>query len=208
MPPDQFIPLAEKTGLIVAIGEWVVLRACRQAQAWRAAGLPPIRIAINASPLQMRDGRLLRTVTRALAETGIPPQQLEIEVTESTLQNEEGCIATLLELERLGITLAIDDFGTGYSCLSSLKSLPIQRLKIDQAFTRGIPDNARDFGIAEVIIAMARRMSLDVVAEGVETQAQAAFLDAHGCRDVQGFLYGRPMPAAAVPGYVRSRRPL
>ncbi|TAN61834.1 MAG: EAL domain-containing protein, partial [Magnetospirillum sp.] len=168
----EVIPVAERSGFIVDIGDWVVLDACRQAQEWRAAGLAPLRVAVNASAHQMRNGRLLQAVGRALAETGLPPEYLEIEITESMLQNEEACIQTLHDLKRLGVALAIDDFGTGYSCLSSLKSLPIQRLKIDQAFTRGIPEDSNDAAIAETIIAMAHRLNLDVMAEGVETEAQ------------------------------------
>ncbi len=198
----EVIPVAERSGFIVDIGDWVVLDACRQIQDWRKAGLAPLRVAVNASAQQMRNGRLLQAVGRALAETGLPPELLEIEITESMLQNEEECIKTLHELKRLGVALAIDDFGTGYSCLSSLKSLPIQRLKIDQAFTRGIPEDPNDAAIAETIIAIAHRLKLDVIAEGVETEAQKSFLQAHGCEGAQGFLYARPMPASAVADFI------
>jgi len=132
----------------------------------------------------------------------LPAEDLEIEITESMLQNEDDCVETLHELKRLGIALAIDDFGTGYSCLSSLKALPIQRLKIDQAFTRGIPDDANDVAIAETIIAIAHRLNLKVMAEGVETEAQKTFLRRHGCEAVQGFLYARPMPASAIADFL------
>ena len=183
----------------------VILDACRQGQEWRRNGMAPLRVAVNASAQQMRGGRLLQAVERALTETGLPPDLLEIEITESMLQNEEECIQTLHALKRLGVALAIDDFGTGYSCLSSLKSLPIQRLKIDQAFTRGIPEDPNDAAIAETIIAIAHRLRLDVIAEGVETESQKAFLDAHGCEGAQGFLYARPMPAAAVAGFIQGQ---
>ena len=201
----EVIPVAERSGFIVDIGDWVILDACRQGQDWRRNGMAPLRVAVNASAQQMRGGRLLQAVERALTETGMPPDLLEIEITESMLQNEEECIQTLHALKRLGVALAIDDFGTGYSCLSSLKSLPIQRLKIDQAFTRGIPEDPNDAAIAETIIAIAHRLRLDVIAEGVETESQKAFLDAHGCEGAQGFLYARPMPAAAVAGFIQGQ---
>jgi diguanylate cyclase (GGDEF)-like protein/PAS domain S-box-containing protein len=202
----EVIPVAERSGFIVDIGEWVMFNACRQAQEWRSQGLPPMRVAVNVSAQQMRNGRLLQAVGGALAETGLPPEDLEIEITESMLQNEEDCVQTLCELKRMGITLAIDDFGTGYSCLSSLKNLPIHRLKIDQAFTRGIPDDANDTAIAETIIAMAHRLNLSVMAEGVETEAQKDFLKRHGCEGMQGYLYARPMPASIVADFLLRHR--
>jgi len=202
----EIVPVAEHSGFIVDIGDWVLFAACRQAQEWRAAGLAPLRVAVNVSAHQMRGGHLLQAVGDALAKTGLPPDCLEIEITESMLQNEAECIQTLHQLRRLGVALAIDDFGTGYSCLSSLKSLPIQRLKIDQAFTRGIPTDANDAAIAETIIAMAHRLGLDVMAEGVETEAQRDFLKAHGCQGAQGFLFARPMPASAVAGFIGDQR--
>ncbi|EME70879.1 response regulator receiver modulated diguanylate cyclase/phosphodiesterase with PAS/PAC sensor(s) [Paramagnetospirillum caucaseum] len=200
--PAEIIPAAERGGFIIDIGDWVVAEACRQIRRWRECGLPPIRVAVNVSAQQMRNGRLLRAVEGALAETGISPDSLEIEITESMLQNEEECIATLHALKGLGVTLAIDDFGTGYSCLSSLKSLPIQRLKIDRAFIQGIPGDLNDMAIAEAIIAMAHRLRLSVVAEGVETEAHMEFLRALGCEGVQGFFHARPMPASDVPDFV------
>jgi diguanylate cyclase (GGDEF)-like protein/PAS domain S-box-containing protein len=200
----EVIPVAERSGFIVDIGDWVIVNACRQAQEWRQNGMAPMKVAVNASAQQMRNGRLLQAVGRALAETGLPAEDLEIEITESMLQNEDDCVETLHELKRLGIALAIDDFGTGYSCLSSLKALPIQRLKIDQAFTRGIPDDANDVAIAETIIAIAHRLNLKVMAEGVETEAQKTFLRRHGCEAVQGFLYARPMSASGIADFIHS----
>ena len=205
--PAEIIPAAERGGFIIDIGDWVVAEACRQIRAWQDLGLPPIRVAVNASAQQMRNGRLLRAVEGALANTGISPDSLEIEITESMLQNEDECIATLHALKRLGVTLAIDDFGTGYSCLSSLKSLPIQRLKIDRAFIQGIPEDLNDMAIAEAIIAMAHRLRLSVVAEGVETEAHMDFLRVLGCEGVQGFFHARPMPASEIPGFVTVRKP-
>ncbi|CUW39243.1 Response regulator receiver modulated diguanylate cyclase/phosphodiesterase with PAS/PAC sensor(S) [Magnetospirillum sp. XM-1] len=205
--PAQIIPPAERGGFIIDIGDWVVAEACRQIRKWQEAGLPSFRVAVNASAQQMRNGRLLRAVQDALAETGISPDMLEIEITESMLQNEDECIATLHALKQLGVTLAIDDFGTGYSCLSSLKSLPIQRLKIDRAFIEGIPGDINDVAIAEAIVAMAHRLRLSVVAEGVETEAHMEFLRTVGCEGVQGFFHARPMPAGEVPAFIIGRSP-
>ncbi|MDR3435819.1 EAL domain-containing protein [Telmatospirillum sp.] len=195
---DHIIPIAEKSGLIVDIGEWVVREACRQISRWTSLGLMPPRLAINVSPQQIRHGNLVAAVADALRETGVSPDQLEIEITESLLQDEGGCILTLRALKEMGVTLAIDDFGTGYSCLSSLKHLPIQRLKIDRSFVQDIPDDRDNAAITEAIIAMAHRLGLAVIAEGVETVRQEGFLRSHGCDDVQGRLHGMPMPALAI----------
>lgn len=192
----DIIPIAEESGLIVDIGDWVLRNACEQAQSWREAGLPTVRIAVNVSARQMYKNRLIGVIENIFKETQMPPGQLEIELTESTIQSESACLETLLELHRLGISLAIDDFGTGYSCLASLKNLPVHRVKIDRAFVRDIPHDLDDVAIAEAIIAMAHRLHLQVVAEGVETLAQESLLRAQGCDEVQGYLYAKPMPAA------------
>ena len=201
---EHVIPLSERGGLIVDVGNWVLLHACRQLKAWQGAGLPDFRVAVNVSARQMHSGRLLDTVERALAETGILPSSLEIEITESTLQNEECCLETLNGLSRLGVTLAIDDFGTGYSCLSSLKNLPIDKVKIDRAFIKNIVDDRSDVAITEAILAMAHRLNMGVIAEGVETRAQEGLLRSQGCDQAQGYLYSKPMPAEAVPGFLLS----
>jgi diguanylate cyclase (GGDEF)-like protein/PAS domain S-box-containing protein len=194
----EIIPIAEKSGLILSIGEWVVRRACEQVRDWRAIGLEPVRVAINVSPYQMRGDRLLRAVTLALADTAIDPRAIEVEITESMLQSGLDCVATLRALEAMGVTLAIDDFGTGYSCLSSLKTMPIHRLKIDRSFVQDTPDEHNNVVIVETIIAMAHKLGLSVIAEGVETVAQEQFLRAAGCEEAQGFLHGKPMPVDEI----------
>jgi EAL domain-containing protein (putative c-di-GMP-specific phosphodiesterase class I) len=188
------------------MGQWTLREALRQAKEWQASGLSPLRIAVNVSALQVQRGRLLHAVTQALEETGLLPRQLEIEITESTLQSEPDCLVALQALKRLGVTLTIDDFGTGYSCLSSLKTLPIDRLKIDRVFVRDVPYDQNDVAIVEAIIAMAHKLDLRVVAEGVETAAQEEFLRARGCDAAQGYLYARPMAAAPMADLLRARR--
>jgi EAL domain-containing protein (putative c-di-GMP-specific phosphodiesterase class I) len=203
---DEVIPIAEKSGLILEMGQWTLREALRQANEWRASGLPPLRIAVNVSALQVQRGRLLHAVTQALEEAGLLPGQLEIEITESALQSDPDCLVALQALKRLGITLAIDDFGTGYSCLSSLKMLPIDRLKIDRVFVRDVPYDQNDVAIVEAIIAMAHKLDLGVVAEGVETAAQEEFLRARGCEAAQGYLYARPMAAGPMSDLLRAQR--
>ncbi len=197
---DQIIPVAEKSGLISEIGEWVFHEACRQARLWQDVGMAPLRIAVNVSPQQMRQGRLIATIEEALRQSGIMPGQLEVEITESMLQDEAECISSLHALKEMGLTLAIDDFGTGYSCLSSLKHLPLQRLKIDRSFIQDIPRDRNNVAITEAIIAMAHKLDLDVIAEGVETALQEDFLRTLGCGEVQGFLHAKPMPAEEIQG--------
>jgi diguanylate cyclase (GGDEF)-like protein len=195
--PARFIPIAEETGLIVPLGEWVVHEAARQARAWHEAGLNPGVVAVNLSARQFRQEGLVRTVSRILEETGLDPGALEMELTESmVMHNVETAIATLQGLKSLGIHLSLDDFGTGYSSLSYLKDLPIDTLKIDRAFVRDIGTGAEseDGILAQAIISLGHAMKLKVIAEGVETDAQLHFLRRHGCDQVQGFLYGEPVP--------------
>ena len=199
---DEVIPFAERSELIVDIGEWVLMEACRQIVAWQALGLPRFRVAVNASPAQMRDGRLLRSIDAAIKTYGVTPGILEIEITENVSQSDPDSIATLEALQKMGVSVSIDDFGIGYSCLSSLKSLPIQRLKIDRAFISGLPNDRNDVMLTETIIAIAHRLNLNVVAEGIETAEQSAFLRAHHCEAVQGFYYAKPMSAEAVPDFL------
>lgn len=194
----EVIPTAEESGLIVEIGEWVLREACRQTRTWLDAGLPAIRIAVNLSARQMENGELPALVTRLLNEYRLEAGCLELELTESALQNEQNCVATLRELKRRGISIAIDDFGTGYSCLSSLKLLPISRIKIDQSFVRGVPSDANDQAIATIIIAMGRQLNLQVIAEGIESPDQAAFIQGLGCTEAQGYFYGGPQPPEAI----------
>jgi diguanylate cyclase (GGDEF)-like protein len=198
--PARFIPLAEETGLIVAIGEWVLREACRQTRAWLDAGLEPGVVSVNLSVRQFRQEGLVRTVSRILEETRLEPAQLEMELTESmVMQNVDAAIAILQGLKQLGVTLSLDDFGTGYSSLSYLKDLPIDTLKIDRSFVRDIGAGAEpDEGVlAQAIISLAHALHLKVIAEGVETDAQVRFLRRHGCDEVQGFLYGEAVPPEA-----------
>jgi diguanylate cyclase (GGDEF)-like protein len=195
--PARFIPIAEETGLIVPLGEWVVHEAARQARAWRDAGLDPGVVSVNLSARQFRQEGLVHTVSRVLEETALDPAALEMELTESmVMHNVETAIATLQGLKSLGVSLSLDDFGTGYSSLSYLKDLPIDTLKIDRSFVRDIGTGAEsDDGIlAQAIISLGHAMHLKVIAEGVETDAQVHFLKRHGCDQVQGFLYGEPAP--------------
>jgi len=198
--PARFIPLAEETGLIVSIGEWVLREACRQTRAWLDAGLDPGVVSVNLSLRQFRQEGLVRSVSRILEETALDPAQLEMELTESMVMgNVDAAIAVLQGLKQLGITLSVDDFGTGYSSLSYLKDLPIDTLKIDRSFVRDIGSGAElDEGVlAQAIISLGHSLHLKVIAEGVETDAQVRFLRRHGCDEVQGFFYGEPVAPEA-----------
>ncbi len=201
--PAQFIPLAEETGLIVPIGEWVMETACAQAQAWTNAGHPPIRMAVNLSPVQFRKANLCDVVAEILQRTGLPPSRLELEVTESMLMHSlKDTIHTLQRLKATGIYLSIDDFGTGYSSLSYLKGFPIDALKIDRSFVRDITANADDAAIATSIILMGRSLNLNVIAEGVETENQRAFLEVLQCNEFQGYLMSPPVPAEKAEAFL------
>lgn len=205
--PAQFIPLAEETGLIIQIDEWVLKTACAQNKAWQEAGLPPITMAVNLSGQNFIRKNLLGIIGRIIDETCLDPRYLELELTESVLmKNAKETATTLRVLKDMGLHTSIDDFGTGYSSLSYLKRFPLDTLKIDQSFIREIttdPDNA---AITTAIIAMARSLKLRVVAEGVETEEQIAFLRDHGCNAMQGFLYSRPLPAAEVVQFIQEKR--
>lgn len=195
MPPGKFIPLAEETGLIIPIGEWVIRTACAQNKAWQEAGLAPIVIAVNISARQFRQTDLVKSVAAILEETGLDARYLELEVTESAIMhNAQEVISTLLELKSMGVQLSIDDFGTGYSSLSYLRRFPVDRLKIDQSFVRDIATDPENAAIAQAVITLGHSMNLRVVAEGVETLEQLAFLRAHQCDEKQGYLFSRPLP--------------
>jgi diguanylate cyclase (GGDEF)-like protein len=199
VPPGKFIPLAEENGLILPIGDWVLQAACRQGRAWQDAGLPPVTMAVNVSARQFRDAAWTDRVAQALQDSGLAARHLELELTESMLmQDPAQAAARMRQLQAMGIQLAIDDFGTGYSSLGALKRFPLARLKIDQSFVRDIAVDEDDKAIVMAIIAMARRLNLKVLAEGVEAEAQALFLHECGCDEAQGYHFGRPMPAAAV----------
>ena len=195
VPPGDFIPLAEVTGLILAIGPWVLRAACAQARAWQDLQ-PGLRMAVNLSARQFQEAGLVGHVTDALADTGLDPHCLQLEITESSaMQNAQTAIQTLRELKALGVGLSIDDFGTGYSSLSYLKRFPIDTLKIDQSFIRDIGTDPDDAAIASAIIALAHTLKLTVVAEGVETADQLEFLTRHGCDRTQGYFFSRPLAA-------------
>jgi diguanylate cyclase (GGDEF)-like protein/PAS domain S-box-containing protein len=197
--PCEFIPIAEESGLIVPIGDWVLQTACRQNAAWQKSGLPPVRMCVNVSTRQFRDKSLIGSVRAALEKSGLDASHLELELTESLIMEDvPGAIATMRELQQLGVQLAIDDFGTGYSSLSALKHFPVARLKIDRTFVRDIPRDDDDKAIVSAIISLGQKLNLRVIAEGVETDDQVAFLRANHCEEMQGFLFSRPVPAADI----------
>ncbi|HEY3326247.1 MAG TPA: EAL domain-containing protein [Novimethylophilus sp.] len=199
--PGEFIPLAEETGLIVPIGEWVLRAACTQCKAWHQAGMTGRVVAVNISACQFRQADFSDVVARVLRDTGLDPACLELELTESiTMRGAEETITMLHYLKKMGVQISIDDFGTGYSSLSYLKRFPIDKLKIDQSFVAGIAEDPNDAAIIIAIIAMAHSLGLRVVAEGVETGEQLDFLRMHACNEVQGYLFGRPMPAEELAG--------
>jgi EAL domain-containing protein (putative c-di-GMP-specific phosphodiesterase class I) len=194
--PARFIPVAEETGLIIPLGEWVLKTACTQAQAWQKAGYAPIRMAVNVSGLQFKRHDFVEMVESTLRETGFDPNLLEIELTESVLmENVKDAIMTLADLKVRGIHLAIDDFGTGYSSLVYLKNFPFDRIKIAQEFVRTISSNHDHEAIVEAIIYMASSLDLNVIAEGVETKAQLDFLRARNCQNMQGYFFSPPVAA-------------
>ncbi|SDN42906.1 PAS domain S-box-containing protein/diguanylate cyclase (GGDEF) domain-containing protein [Paenibacillus sp. yr247] len=194
--PADFIPLAEETGIIIPLGEWVLRTACRQNKAWQDAGFPPMRVAVNLSAYQFKQTNIVQIVADILKETGLHPAYLELEITESVaMQNAEQVIVTLEELKRLGIQVSIDDFGTGYSSLSYLRNFPIDRLKIDRSFVNDITSVQGESTIAASIIAMAQSLSLEVIAEGVETEVQFEFLKNKGCNEMQGYFFSKPLLA-------------
>jgi EAL domain-containing protein (putative c-di-GMP-specific phosphodiesterase class I) len=194
--PLEFIPLLEETGLIIAVGEWVIRTACRQIREWLDAGFPPLVMAVNLSARQFRQPDLVEMIEHALHEFNIPSSQLELELTESVMMdNLDETIETLKKLKRLGLKIAIDDFGTGVSSLGYLKHFPIDTLKISHDFVLNLPADSADASIASAVIGLARNMQLSSVAEGVENQGQLDFLRGEDCERMQGFLFSRPIPA-------------
>ena len=196
--PADFIPVAEDSGLIVPLSKWVLAEACRQTRAWQVAGLPPIRVSVNTSPIDFRQRDFVEGVEQVLAQTGLGPEWLELEITEGVLmQNIDVTMTALARLKALGTRLAIDDFGTGYSSLSYLRRFPIDVLKIDQSFIRGLSDNHNDAALVSAIISLGKTLGLNVIAEGIETAGQLAFLKAHHCEEGQGYFFSKALPADA-----------
>jgi diguanylate cyclase (GGDEF)-like protein len=197
VPPSQFVPIAEDCGLILQIGRWVLREACRQARSWQDAGLPPLPIAVNVSAVEFRDKGFVQGVRTILAETGLEARYLELELTEGVLMDDaESTASVLQELKMMGIHLAVDDFGTGYSSLSYLRQFPIDVLKIDQSFVSQITTDPDDSTIVSAIINMGKSLKHLVVAEGIETQLQRAYLQTQQCAQGQGYLFSRPLAAA------------
>ena len=197
--PAEFIPLAEDTGLIVPIGEWVLRNACLQAMRWQQSGIAPIQMAVNISGRQFQEHDLSATVIQILDETGLAPQMLELELTESSIMRNADLAAKVLQkLKKMGVKISIDDFGTGYSSLASLKRLPIDALKVDQSFVRDATTDPDDAALVMAIITLAHNLRLKVIAEGVETEEQLRFLHLLRCDEIQGYLFSKPLPADSL----------
>ena len=196
----EFLETAETSGLIVPIGERVLRQACTQARAWIDDGIAPLRICVNLSPVQFRQGDLAEIIAAILEETGVDPKYLEVEVTEGTVLNQDGGnVYDILErLHRLGVSISLDDFGTGYASLTHLREWPVDRLKIDRSFVCNLEHDAEDAAIVQLIIHLGHRLGMEVVAEGVETPGQSDFLKKHGCDLAQGYLYARPLPGESI----------
>jgi diguanylate cyclase (GGDEF)-like protein len=207
VPPDAFIPLAEESGLIIPIGEWVLHEACRQARSWQLAGLAPMRVAVNLSAQQFKQRNLLETVQSALRSADLEPRFLELELTESAVMHDaEESARILAQFSRLGVHISIDDFGTGYSSLSYLKRFPLDKLKIDRSFIRDVATNPDDAAIVRAIISLAHSLKLKVIAEGVETPQQLEFLQSLGCDQYQGYHFSRPMDAERLEAWMHTRQ--
>ena len=194
--PVEFIPLAEEIGFITPLGEWVLHTACTQIKAWQSAGLAAQCMAVNVSSHQFRHGEFIGVLKEALGSSGLDPKHLALELTENVIMENEGeNIEALHQIKEMGVKLSVDDFGTGYSSLSYLRRLPLDELKIDRSFITEVDSNEDDASIVAAILAMARRLGLTVVAEGVETEQQLAYLRAEGCQEYQGYLFSKPVPA-------------
>jgi len=205
MPPGEFIPLAEETGLIMVLGEWALLTACRQACRWQQAGWT-LRVAVNLSTRQFRDAQLAERVRQCLAGSGLPAALLKLEITESSvMEDAERAAQTLAELKALGVAISVDDFGTGYSSLAYLRRFPIDQLKIDRSFVSEVTHHPDSASIVRGIIDLAHSLRLKTVAEGVETEEEQIFLREAGCDLVQGYLHARPMEAEALERWLATR---
>jgi predicted signal transduction protein with EAL and GGDEF domain len=193
--PAQFIPLAEEIGLISSMGEWVLRTACLEAASWSA----PLSVSVNLSPLQFKNPKLVATIVSALAAAGLPPSRLELEITEGALMDDtEAVVTTLKQIKALGVKVSMDDFGTGYSSLSYLQKFPFDKIKIDQSFVRSLETNPESAAIVKAVTALGESLGMVTIAEGVETENQLLQIAKDGCKQVQGFLTGRPLPPKAV----------
>ena len=207
--PAEFIPIAEECGLIATIGAWVMREACRQARAWQLAGLPQLRVAVNLSPSQFRQGNIVSMIRDALDAAGLEPRFLEVELTETTVMTDpEESIAILERLSKMGVLVSVDDFGTGYSSMSYLRRFPIDKLKIDRSFINEVMSRPDDASIVRAIVSLAHSLRLKVVAEGVESTEQLDFLRKIGCDQYQGFHFSKALPASQFEALVRSKRPV
>jgi EAL domain-containing protein (putative c-di-GMP-specific phosphodiesterase class I) len=207
VPPGQFIPVAEESGLIEPIGAWVLREACRQAREWQDAGHEGVRIAVNLSARQFRNQRLASEIRKCLSATGTDASLIELELTESMVMHDpEQTARTLNELKAMGLTLSIDDFGTGHSSLAYLKRFPIDSVKVDRSFIKDLPGDAEDAAIVNSVIALARSLRLRVVAEGVETVEQQQHLRSAGCDEMQGYLFSRPLAAQEAAQFLARHR--
>lgn len=199
LSPHKFIPLAEETGFIVPLGDWILHEACRRNKAWQDAGLPPLRISVNVSARQFKEKTLIDRVNNALRESGMAANHLELEITGGLImQDVDQAIATMEELQHLGVQLAIDDFGTGYSSLNALKNFPVARLKIDKSFIKNLASEDRDKAVAAAVISLGQKLNLRVIAEGVETAEQLAILRENNCDEIQGYYFSKPVSFAAI----------
>jgi EAL domain-containing protein (putative c-di-GMP-specific phosphodiesterase class I) len=206
--PAEFIAMAEETGLIVPLGEWVLFTACRQNKSWQDAGHQPMRVAVNLSGRQFQQRNILERVVQTLDRTGLAPDHLELELTESSIMsNPEMAIAVLSGLKKMGVKISVDDFGTGFSSLSHLKRLPIDCLKVDQSFVRDATTDANDAALVTAIITLAHNLKMTVVAEGVETEDQLQFLHQLRCDEIQGYLFSRPLPADGLVDFLALNPP-
>jgi EAL domain-containing protein (putative c-di-GMP-specific phosphodiesterase class I) len=204
VPPALFIPIAEDTGLILQLGEWALLQACRQAMQWPQ----DVKIAVNLSPVQFSAPNLIEIVERVLAQTGLAPERLELEITERIfISNSEQTLSILRELKSLGVRIAMDDFGTGYSSLSYLRSFPFDKIKIDRSFVSDLGERNEHVVIVQAVVSIARALGMTTTAEGVETEAQEQFLAALGCDELQGYLFSAPVPVERVFEFITDRAP-
>ncbi len=209
MPPSEFIPVAEESGLIVPLGEWVLKTACMQNKIWQDKGLPRLTVAVNLSGRQFHHQDLVEKVASALQESKLDPQCLDLEITETyAMQDADFSLAILRELKSLGVHISLDDFGTGYSSLSVLKHFPIDTLKIDRSFVKDLATDPKEEAIVSAVIILAHSLGMDVVGEGVETAAELAILKKHHCDKIQGYYFSRPIPVADFEALVRSGKTL